>query len=113
MMNDRPADLTFFQSFIIHPDSKWKSIFDVWILLLVGYSCISNIYFTAFSVEKDLIGELIFWAIEVNFYFDFGLSWFMGFRDDETTECVWSFKEIAKEYMKGWFFIDFISIFPF
>lgn len=98
---------------IIHPDSKWKSIFDVWILVLVGYSCITNIYYTAFSVEKDLSDEIIFWGVEVFFYFDFLFSWFMGFRDPETTDLVWSFRAIAKDYLKGWFFIDFVSIFPF
>lgn len=108
-----PADVTFFHTLIIHPDSKWKSFFDVWILLLVGYSCISNIYFTAFSVEKTMSDEIIFWTVEIFFYFDFAFSWFMGYRDTETTECVWEFKEIAKSYLRGWFIIDFISIFPF
>jgi len=37
----------------------------------------------------------------------------MGFRDSETTECVWSYKAIATDYLKGWFTIDFVSIFPF
>ena len=92
--------------YIIHPDTKWKSFFDVWILMLVGYSCITNLYITAFSVEKESSDEIIFWIVEVFFYFDFGFSWFMGFRDSETMECIWSFKEIAKEYIKGWFFID-------
>ena len=31
-----PSDANFFHTLIIHPDSKWKSFFDVWILLLVG-----------------------------------------------------------------------------
>ena len=81
--------------------------------MLVGYSCITNLYITAFSVEKDSSDEIVFWIVEVFFYFDFIFSWFMGFRDPETTECIWSFKEIAIGYIKGWFFIDFISIFPF
>ena len=110
---DRPNDLTYFQSFIIHPDTKWKSIFDVWILMLVGYSCITNIYFTAFSVDKTLEDEIIFWIVEIFFYFDFIFSWFQGFRDIETNECVWDYKIIAINYFQGWFIIDFISIFPF
>lgn len=102
-----------FHHYIIHPDAKWKSFFDVFILMLVGYSCITNLYVTAFSVEKTASDDIIFWIVEVFFYFDFGFSWFMGFRDPETFEEVWTFKEIAICYMKGWFFIDFISIFPF
>lgn len=108
-----PSDASPLHKLIIHPDSGWKAIFDVWILFLVGYSCISNIYFTAFSVEKTLITTIVFWIVEVFFYFDFAFSWLQGFRDDEHHKCVWDFKEIAEGYLKGWFFIDFISIFPF
>jgi len=98
---------------IIHPDTKWKSMFDVFILMLVGYSCITNLYVTAFSVDKTTSDEVIFWIVEVFFYFDFGFTWMMGYRDPETLECVWTFREIAMNYLHGWFFIDFISIFPF
>lgn len=101
------------KKYIIHPDAKWKSYFDVFILLLVAYSCITNLYVTAFSVEKTKSDDIIFWIVEVFFYFDFGFSWFMGFRDPDTLECIWDLKEIAKNYVSGWFFIDFMSIFPF
>ena len=55
----------------------------------------------------------IFWMFEIFFYFDFGFNWFMGFRHPETLELIWSLEEIAQRYVKGWFFIDFMSIFPF
>lgn len=108
-----PEDANFLHYYIIHPDKKWKSFFDVFILMLVGYSCITNLYVTAFSVEKTDSDDYIFWIVEVFFYFDFIFSWFMGYRDPETLECVWTFREIATSYLQGWFFIDFISIFPF
>ena len=95
---------------IIHPDTKWKSMFDVFILMLVGYSCITNLYVTAFSVDKTTSDEVIFWIVEVFFYFDFGFTWMMGYRDPETLECVWTFREIAMNYLHGWFFIDFIYL---
>ena len=79
----------------------------------MGYSCITNLYITAFSAELTAADAIIFWIVEVFFYFDFIFSWFMGFRDPETTELVWTFKAIAKNYVQGWFTIDFISIFPF
>jgi|TARA_B110000977_G_C10894669_1_gene422810 hypothetical protein len=108
-----PADASVFIKMIIHPDSSWKALFDVWILLLVGYSCISNIYFTAFNVPKTTLTNIVFWIVEVFFYFDFTFSWFQGYRDEEDHKCVWNFQMIAEGYLKGWFFIDFISIFPF
>ena len=33
---------------IISVDSGWKSYFDVWILLLVGYSCFTTLFYVAF-----------------------------------------------------------------
>ena len=33
---------------IIKHDAPWKSVFDVVILLLVGYSCITSLFYVAF-----------------------------------------------------------------
>ena len=41
------------------------------------------------------------------------MSWFQGFRDVEEQKIIFEFKKIAKRYVRTWFFIDFISIFPF
>jgi len=41
---------------IISANSKWKAIFDVMILLLVGYSCVMSMFYAAFStIENPLI----------------------------------------------------------
>jgi hypothetical protein len=38
---------------IISSTSKWKAIFDVFILLLVGYSCITSMLYVAFTTTDD------------------------------------------------------------
>jgi len=38
---------------IICSESKWKSIFDIWVLFLVGYSCIASLYYVAFSAPSN------------------------------------------------------------
>jgi hypothetical protein len=53
------------------------------------------------------------WFVEAFFYLDFILSFFQGYRDIEEQKIVFEFKKIAIKYLKGWFIIDFISIFPF
>jgi len=40
---------------IISANSKWKAIFDMLILILVGYSCITSMYYAAFSTTDDPI----------------------------------------------------------
>ena len=34
----------FIDYFIISDKSRWKAVFDIWIALLVGYSCFTTIY---------------------------------------------------------------------
>lgn len=98
---------------IIHPDSMWKSIFDVFILILVTYSCIYTILNNTFDFEQQYAIWVTYWVVESFFYLDFFLSWFQGFRDVEEQKIIFEFKKIAKRYLQTWFFIDFISIFPF
>jgi len=98
---------------IISSESKWKSIFDIWVLLLVGYSCISSLYYVAFSTPDNLLHKMWDVVVEVFFYLDLILNFFQAFVDTDTEEEVRSYKEIAKKYFWGWFIIDFVSVFPF
>ena len=87
-------------------------MFDIWILLLVSYSCISNILIIAYNVDDSSMGLFIlYWICEVNFYLDFMMSWFSGYKEEE--KVIMEYKLIAKNYLKTWFIIDLVSIFPF
>ena len=57
------------EKIIISADSKWKAIFDVFILLLVGYSCVTSMFYAAFTptdnnllIIFDLVVEAFFWS---------------------------------------------------
>lgn len=102
----------FMHRFIIAPDSKWKSIFDVFILILVMYSCITNMLFVTFPIKNEIFQTYLFWGVETFFYLDFIFCWFQGFKHPFNQNNVMEFKPIAKNYLKGWFFIDFICIIP-
>lgn len=103
----------FLQKLIIHPDSKWKSIFDVFVLLLVAYSCINSMLNVTFIIVQTRELYVIYWVVESFFYLDFILSFFQGYRDVEEQKLVFEYKKIALRYLQGWFIIDTISIFPF
>jgi len=96
---DLPANANFFHNFIIHPDSLWKSTFDVFILALVAYSCSTNILFITFPIKKGATIDTIYWAVECFFYVDFFLNWFVGFKDIEHHKNVYEFKEIGYRYI--------------
>lgn len=71
-----PPNHNIFHKFIISPDAKWKTIFDVVILVLVAYSCITNILFITLPISRSYFFEVIFWIVELFFYFDFVMNWF-------------------------------------
>ena len=59
---------------IISANSKWKAIFDVLILLLVGYSCVMSMFYAAFSTIDDHIIIIIDQVVEGFFWMDFILN---------------------------------------
>jgi hypothetical protein len=53
-------------------------------------------------------------VLEYFFWLDLFLNFVHSFIHPETLEVVLDIKEIAKNYVfKGWFVIDFVSVFPF
>ena len=84
-------------------------------LLLVGYSCISSVYYVAFDAEA-IPGSFTSYfnpLVEFFFWLDLGLNFIQSYVDPESYEQVMNHKLIAKQYIKGWFSIDFVSVFPF
>ena len=59
---------------IISVNSKWKAIFDVLILLLVGYSCVMSMFYAAFSTIDKPIIIIIDQVVEGFFWTDFLLN---------------------------------------
>jgi len=51
--------------------------------------------------------------VEYLFIMDFIMNFFQCYKDPDTLEVIIDRKMIALKYMKGWFTIDCISIFPF
>ena len=98
---------------IISPDVRWKSVFDIWVLLFVGYSCICNILVFAYTFTPNASLYHFNLVIEFVFVLDFFLTFFQAYKHPETYEIIKDYKMIAINYFWGWFWIDLISIFPF
>ena len=49
LIDKNKKKLSFKERIIIEPERRWKTIFDVIVLILVGYSCVTNVYYVAFS----------------------------------------------------------------
>lgn len=62
--------------FVISCDNPAKSYFDVFVLVLVGYSCVTSLYNVAFT-QPDSQAIIIWdWLVEGMFYLDLVLSFF-------------------------------------
>jgi len=54
-MIDVPAEATksWKEKLVISSDNRYKAIFDVFILFLVGYSCVTCVFYAAFSETNN------------------------------------------------------------
>jgi len=105
---------SFKERILIPHDSQWKAIFEVFILLLVGYSCVTSMLYTAFVTPSNSHIKIFEEVVEYLFMLDLTSNFFHSYVDQDTYEEVKDLKLIGRKYIyKGWFFIDFISVFPF
>lgn len=70
-----------FDMMVISHDNPYKSKFDVCLLILVVYSCISALYNSAFLPSRNIYFVVLDWAVEGFFYTDLILSFFQGYID--------------------------------
>ena len=102
----------------IDVNSKWKMIFDFIVIFLTLVYCMELIYqlcFLGLAAEyKKSTGESIFDGVVLilNIIYVI-LNFFHSYIDPTTGDPVTKNSEIAKNYLKTWFIIDFISSFPF
>jgi hypothetical protein len=96
--------------YVIHPDNVSKLIFDIigFILIIIQYMTVP--FSVAFEFE-DIILNYYNYFSDVFFLIDLLLNFNCGFYNHGTL--VMNRKEIIISYLKGWFFFDFISSFPY
>lgn len=101
---------------IISASNKYKSAWDILIILLIIYSSITSAYLLAFDIKtEDHVGFNIFntYIAEILFAIDIILTFFQEYKDPQNFEFVRDPAMIALKYLKSWFIVDFIAVFPF
>ena len=98
---------------VISEESVFKRWWDIWILINVLFIAIVTPFRLAFDENDSVTWKVINWFTDCFFLIDLVLSFFESYYDEENNIHVTSLKKIAKNYLKGWFTIDFISIIPF
>eukprot|EP00736_Rhodelphis_marinus_P010082 Rmarinus@m.20675 len=104
---------------LIHPNSPWKLAWDLVVLLAVVYTAIALPFFFAFSVNGSTAGLVVYIIIEFIFSADLLINLRTAFVSSGDVEgfpvgaLVTSQRLIMRNYLRSWFFVDFISLIPF
>ena len=97
---------------MIYPEFKWKTHWDLFITVILIFTCISTPFRIAFT-ETDALGWLIVnYTIDSLFFVDIVLIFNSAYQDEDF-RIVDDRKQIAKVYLKGWFMVDILAIVPF
>lgn len=73
---------------IIRENSKWKAAFDIYINLLVAYSCFTTIFFVCFTANTVVEMEVFNYIVEVSFVIDVMCNFLTEYKDPETYETI-------------------------
>lgn len=99
---------------IVYPEDKFKSGWDMVMTLVLLTACISTPLEIAFSTEmkQSIFDDPSSFIIDMLFLLDIILIFNTAYYNEEM-ELVQDRKTIAKNYVQGWFAIDFLAIVPF
>lgn len=101
--------------YMFYPNDTIKVMFwDLIVSIILLITCFITPFNLAFQKEVEVIGWYIRmnYAIDILFAIDILVSFNSAYQSDEY-KTVDDRKVIAKQYLKGWFLIDFLAIAPF
>lgn len=80
--------------------------------VLILYVCILIPYRMGTDAKDNKAWVVINAFVDVSFGIDMVLTFMTSYNNEETGKLVDDHRQIAKNYVLSWFFIDLISIFP-
>ncbi|EAR82348.1 cation channel family protein (macronuclear) [Tetrahymena thermophila SB210] len=100
----------FLQKFVIKLDNKYKSFWDIFVLLTIAYNVATVAFYVTFDTIEAL--QIVDIIVEVVFGLDIILRFFHEYKDPESFEIVSDIKRIAHRYLRFWFWIDIVALIP-
>jgi hypothetical protein len=105
------------KSYIIYPEEQWRQKWELFITLLLLYTCCATPYVLAFASSESEINSV--WDVmdseffvDIFFLVDIILNFFFAYYNSEY-ELIEDRKKIAYHYLGGWFIVDFLAVLPF
>lgn len=96
---------------MIYPEDSWKQQWDIFISLILIFTCAVTPYRLAFIEEDSTDWVIINYSVDCMFLIDMILCFNTAYYDEDF-KMMQHRAVIAITYVKGWFFIDLLAIFP-
>lgn len=100
---------TYRRRCLLYPEDKAYNLWNLFIALLLIFACVYTPLDIAFSKGGAI--DPIMLSVDVLFLVDIFVIFNSAFYNQDF-DIIDDRGEIAKNYIKGWFFIDLIAIFP-
>ena len=97
--------------YMINPNGVLKSTWNILILILVVFQSVVVPVRIAFEDKIVIAWKITDYVIDGLFVIDILVN-FMSAMEDDNGDYIVNRKLIAKDYLTGWFIIDFVSCFP-
>jgi hypothetical protein len=100
---------------VINPrTSKWVAHWDATTFLALLCTAVVTPFEVALVQKSSMIWFVGNWVINSVFIVDMFLQFFMAYQEDASKGGMWITHrpKIVKHYLRGWFFIDILSIIP-
>eukprot|EP01043_Picozoa_sp_COSAG02_P057250 COSAG02_NODE_6916_length_3291_cov_1.183271_4_plen_516_part_00 len=100
---------------LLHPDTQVSAAYDMMQMIMLVYLLATLPYNLAFDImpKADTFAFYVELAVDVGLGFDMFLCFFRFTTHPRTMQIVTDSAQIRTTYLKGWFWFDFIAIFPF
>eukprot|EP01029_Cantina_marsupialis_P007032 TRINITY_DN1775_c0_g1_i1.p1 TRINITY_DN1775_c0_g1~~TRINITY_DN1775_c0_g1_i1.p1 ORF type:complete len:879 (+),score=198.96 TRINITY_DN1775_c0_g1_i1:366-3002(+) len=105
--------------FVINPNAPHRRYWDVLILVALTFTAVVTPFEVAFhddTTPDNILEWIVFMlnrTVDTCFAVDMIFNFFLCYFDEKRSGMVADTLKITKRYVKGWFIIDFVSIFPF
>lgn len=104
-MQEKPA------WYVIMPDSRFKTFWNLTVILLLGYTSTVVPFQVAFVDHDTNFSILLNYLIDILFGVDIIVN-FLSAYETRNHRIEIRIKHIVREYATGWFFLDLLATFP-
>lgn len=99
--------------FTINPTARWKIYWDIWMVIILFFVLFTLPLRIALYKKDSVPWMVINYLIDLHFVADMVITFFTALPIPGEKEFVTNRKEIAINYLTGWFVIDLLSVLPF